>query len=828
MKILHTIFIPIFGLTPLYNSANAQTVAVTFQVNMSYQIDQGNFNPSSEFVDVAGTFNGWGSQITQLSDLDGDEIYEVTVGGIIVSGIIEYKFRFNGQWDGREEFPGVGNNRTYTIQPDSNTIYVWYNDRISPFGPPSADFGANSLTLYENGLVHFEDLSSGTIDGWLWNFEGGAPTTSTEQNPIVRYPQAGSYDVTLIVSNDTDRDTLDLFDFILVLERDMSDTFWWNNSIFYELFVRSFYDSDGDGIGDFKGIIEKLDYLNDGDPNTDVDLGITGIWLMPIHQSPSYHGYDVIDYRSVNSDYGSMDDFREFLDEAHNRGIRVIIDFVLNHSSKQHPWFQQSAQNNPDFREFYRWSAYNPGYLGPWGQQVWHYYLSGYYYGVFWEGMPDLNYEEPAVKDSMFDAADFWLEDVGVDGFRLDAVLYIWEDGTQLANTPATYQFLGDFDQHIKQTKPDAFAVGEAWTNTEQVLNYVNDDRLDYCFEFDLAWATLNAVNTADARGLAAQMQKVHNLYPHLQYGTFLTNHDQNRVMNEFQNDLNKAKIAASLYLTFPGIPYIYYGEEIGMVGAKPDEFIRTPMQWSGTPNSGFTTGAPWIRVNSNYMTFNVAKEQADHFSLLNWYKKLIAIRNRTAALRLGDYEGIECSAHSVMTFFRHYQDESILVLVNTDSEPKSNITLSLFGSSINPGTYSLASLLDSSDSLTIHLDASYEIQNVSIDGYETLIYSFFDSTTTDVGLDTRPTEDYYLLQNFPNPFNPTSKISYYIPRPGLVTLKIYNILGEEIMTLVDEFQRADSYSIEFHAEDMTSGVYLYRLQIQNRFSTTKKMVVLR
>ncbi len=213
------------------------------------------------------------------------------------------------------------------------------------------------------------------------------------------------------------------------------DTHWWNDAVFYEIFVRSFYDSNGDGIGDFKGLMDKLDYLNDGDPDTHDDLGITGIWLMPIMKSPSYHGYDIQDYNATEPDYGSMQDFENFLEAAHQRGIKVIIDMVMNHSSNQHPWFTQSANNTGGYRDWYVWSPANPGFLGPWGQTVWFPRGGNYYYGLFGSGLPDINYRDTALKNAMFDVVNFWL-DKGVDGFRLDAIKYLVEDGTDVREYP--------------------------------------------------------------------------------------------------------------------------------------------------------------------------------------------------------------------------------------------------------------------------------------------------------------------------------------------------------------------------------------------------------
>ncbi|MCK4408633.1 MAG: hypothetical protein KAW67_01020, partial [Candidatus Eisenbacteria sp.] len=467
----------------LVTATNAQAVEITFQVRMAYQVELGNFDPESDFVDLAGTFNGWGTDLlTPLADADGDTIYEVTLDGFTPSEYIEYKFRMNGVWDGSEEFPGAGNNRVYTVPASDDTILVWYND----YAP-----------------------------------DGG-----------------------------------------------IGELYWWNDSVFYEVLVRSFYDSDGDGIGDLQGLTSKLDYLNDGDPGTDDDLGITGIWLMPINDSPSYHGYDAVDYRSINPDYGIMADFETFLAAAHARGIKVIIDYVMNHCSDQHPWFVESAQNNPDYRDYFRWSPDDPGYSGPWGQDVWHWHPSDWYYGLFWSGMPDLNYETPAVRDSMFDTATYWLDTIGVDGFRLDAVLYILEEGSQLQNTASTLSFWQDYNTHVKAVKPDVLSVGEAWTSTSTVLQYVTQDRLDFCFEFDLSYATLGAVNWGDAGSLSDKADQVYHLYPHLQFGTFLTNHDQDRTFTVVGEDEGKAKVAAGIYLTLPGIPFVYYGEEIGMVGS--------------------------------------------------------------------------------------------------------------------------------------------------------------------------------------------------------------------------------------------------------------------
>ena len=250
---------------------------------------------------------------------------------------------------------------------------------------------------------------------------------------------------------------------------------WWNTSTFYEIFVRSFKDSNGDGIGDFKGITSQLDYLNDGDPNSHSDLGISGIWLMPIMPSPSYHGYDVIDYMSVNPQYGTMADFKELVQECHKRGIRVIIDFVINHTSSENPWFKQAVAGNKGFENWYVWSDSQPRESGPWGENVWHKASNGrYYYGVFTADMPDLNYRNPMVTQMMEMVTKYWLEDVGLDGFRVDAARYLFEDGVSKQDTKDTIEWFQNWRSYLKPINPQAFTVGEVWAETYVQKKYVN------------------------------------------------------------------------------------------------------------------------------------------------------------------------------------------------------------------------------------------------------------------------------------------------------------------------------------------------------------------
>lgn len=474
---------------------------------------------------------------------------------------------------------------------------------------------------------------------------------------------------------------------------------WWNDVVFYEIFVRSFYDSDGDGVGDFQGLISKLDYLNDGDPNTKDDLGITGIWLMPIFPSTSYHGYDVIDYREVNPELGSMEDFSEFLEEAHKRNIKVIIDFVVNHTSINHPWFKE-ARNNPDssYRDWYIWAEEKPTYKGPWGQDVWHFnYDNTYYYGVFWSGMPDLNFRNPEVTDEVFDIAEFWLKDIGVDGFRIDGALHLIEEGQVQKNTDATHEWFRVFNEHYNEINPQAMTVGEVWDSNFLAVRYVKNKEFDLVFDFEQADSIMLGVMGSDGQRVLNALVFNYNLYPIFQKANFLTNHDMNRVMHVFQGNENKAKAAAVIILTSPGVPFIYYGEEVGMLGAKPDEDIRLPMQWSTELNAGFSTGSPWRSVNGNYLDWNVDTLNQNPESLTNLYRKLIHFRNESTALRVGEFQALNTNERNVISYARVLDEEIIIIMINLENNDK-NVVMDIPTGLLEPGEHEVISLMDSKE----------------------------------------------------------------------------------------------------------------------------------
>ncbi|PWB51362.1 MAG: alpha-amylase [Anaerolineales bacterium] len=472
---------------------------------------------------------------------------------------------------------------------------------------------------------------------------------------------------------------------------------WWNDTVFYELQVRSFYDSNGDGIGDFNGLIEKLDYLNDGNPDTTTDLGITGIWLMPINPSPSTHGYDVTDYYAVNPLFGTLDDFRHLVDEAHRRGIRIITDLVINHSSSQHPWFIQSQDPQSPYRDWYVWEDVDPGWKGPWAQQVWYPFNNDYYYAFFWEGMPDLNYTNPDVTSEMENVTRFWLSDVGIDGFRLDAIGSLIEEGSVTIETQSSHDWFANYYEFYKGIKPEAMTIGEVWREDAVVVPWVTGKQVDLAFEFDLAFAMIASINDGNSSRMLDVLRSGTSQFPSGQYGTFLANHDMHRVMTQIGNDPAKAKAAASLYFVLPGVPFLYYGEEIGMRDEPPDILVPGPMQWSGGTNAGFSTGVPWSPAVVD-PTYNVSAETADPESLLAHYRTLISLRNGHPTLRTGEFYILSVANNGLFACLRTTSNESVLAVINLTGSPIQEYQLSLEASSLPQGNYSAISLLDGTE----------------------------------------------------------------------------------------------------------------------------------
>ena len=432
---------------------------------------------------------------------------------------------------------------------------------------------------------------------------------------------------------------------------------WTSGTTFYEIFVRSFKDSDGDGIGDLQGLLSQLDYLNDGDSTTSSDLGITGIWLMPVNPSPSYHGYDVTDYFSINPDYGTMDDFQDVLDACHARGIRVIMDFVGNHSSSDHPYFVQSASSAASpFRDWFVWSDQNLG-------TGWHGASSGWYYGLFWSGMPDWNVQHQPVVDHHYDIVDHWLA-MGVDGFRYDAVKHLVNEGNVYEHHPGTFDYLEAFREHYQSVNPDAICVGEAWAGTDVIAQY-GPPYLDMCFEFGLAGGIISSLNGGNGAAFKAALEDVLELHQPGAYAPFLTNHDQDRIMSVLGGDVAKAKLAVAVLMTLPGTPFIYYGEEIGMTGAGSHPAVRTPMQWAPGSQAGFTSGTPWSSAQPDVDEVNVAIQSEDPGSLLSTYREFIHLRNAETTLQRGETMTWEATSPEVAASLRTLDGDRLLVVHN-------------------------------------------------------------------------------------------------------------------------------------------------------------------
>ena len=466
----------------------------------------------------------------------------------------------------------------------------------------------------------------------------------------------------------------------------VQSTAWWEEAVFYQIWPRSFKDTDGDGIGDFKGITSQLDYL--------ADLGITAIWLTPMFEAPSYHGYDFQEFYQVESDYGTMADFEELLDEAEQRGIKVIADLVLNHISKDNEWFVKSAQKQAPYADFFVLQPEIP--QGNWGKPwatpekpeqgynkpewVWVHndVRDEYYYAAFDGSQPDLNLTNPQVVAELYKVTKFWA-DKGFDGFRLDAIRYAIEEGPYplQADTDRTIQFWIDYQKYVKeQVNPDLMLVGEVWAETDIVSKYYqNGAGIDTCFDFNFGtevMAALNATATeqgafgdsGDAKGSSLLTAMIENFKTKARgdapvgfYSPFLTNHDQDRIMYQLGDDPAKMKIAAVLLLTNIGTPYIYYGEEIGLTQNQvgDDIFKRAPMQWDSSNLAGFTSAdnvwvddgkwVPWRKDHqpwwqpmwqnqANKAAHSVAGQKADQASLLNLYKTLIRIRQEHAEFR--------------------------------------------------------------------------------------------------------------------------------------------------------------------------------------------------
>lgn len=449
--------------------------------------------------------------------------------------------------------------------------------------------------------------------------------------------------------------------------------------VHYEIFVRSFADSNGDGIGDLNGVTNNLDYLH--------DLGISAIWLMPINPSPSYHKYDVTDYFGIDPEYGTLADCRRLVTEAHQRGIAVLIDLVLHHTSLQHPWFREAAKgpDNP-YWSYYKWMhpddirarklatrdiTADSGERNPWHRVPDAPYAERYY-GMFWSGMPDLNMDHEPLRQEISRIARFWLADVGIDGFRLDAARHLYRE----AEEPKNYQFWEAFRREVEAIKPTAHLVGEVWTRPERIAPYFRG--LHANFNFDFALSLIEVVqqedDTEDLIEFLAYVQSAYGrVNPRFIDALILSNHDQERVGSSLRGNLNHLRVAASLLLTLPGNPYLYYGEELGMHGKKPDESIREPFLWDTRPRDHQRTSWRRGRYSTSQTVQPLARQQVDPDSLFNHYRRLIHARNHHPVLNdnLSRLELSGIRQRGVIAFVRRSASGArVLIVHNLTGQP--------------------------------------------------------------------------------------------------------------------------------------------------------------
>ncbi len=445
------------------------------------------------------------------------------------------------------------------------------------------------------------------------------------------------------------------------------------SGVYYEIFVRSWYDTNGDGIGDLDGVTAKLDYLK--------SLGVSGIWLMPINPSPSYHGYDVTDYYGIDPHYGSMADFERLLAEAHKRGIKVILDLVINHTSNRHPWFVAAQRPQDPHHDWYSWATPGTDVAVPSaaGDRAWQVLPDGrHYLGIFSRGMPDLNYDTPAVREEMVKVGQFWMRK-GVDGFRLDAARHIYLNFKSQEGDPAVLQknlaWWQRFMQGVRAVNPNAYVVGEVTEGSWQQLAPWYG-ALSAVFDFPLATRLIDAARSEQADDLALRLQQRYAAFAATagQPGAdapFLSNHDQDRVMSQLDGNLAHMRVAAALLLTLPGHPFVYYGEELGMRGVKPDPDLREPMRWDRAADAPGETSWKASTAHDG-AAVSVQAEQADPGSLLDTYRTLIGWRREIAALRDGAVHACMVNNPAIVAYRLDDANSHVLVVHNLSRKTQS------------------------------------------------------------------------------------------------------------------------------------------------------------
>ena len=511
----------------------------------------------------------------------------------------------------------------------------------------------------------------------------------------------------------TTPDELDYDD--LVSLEESKDPHWYKRAVFYEVLIRGFADSNGDGTGDIKGLTSKLDYLE--------WLGIDCIWLLPIYESPLRDGgYDISDFMKVLPEFGDLGDFVHLVDEAHKRGMRIIADLVMNHSSDQHPWFQAS-RSDPDgpYGDYYVWSDTDEPYSDAriifidTERSNWTYdeVRGQYYWHRFFSHQPDLNYENPDVQTAMIEVLKFWL-DLGIDGFRLDAVPYLFEEeGTICENLKPTHEYLKRVRREVDEMYPDRVLLAEANQWPADVVEYFgDDDECQMAFHFPLMPRLFMAVRRESRYPISEILATTPPIPTNCQWGIFLRNHDEltlemvtdeerdymyseyakdprmkanvgirRRLAPLLDNDLGQIKLFSGLLLSLPGSPVLYYGDEIGMgdnIYLGDRDGVRTPMQWNADRNAGFSQADPQklylpliLDPVYGYQGLNVDAQSRSSTSLLNWTRRMLAIRREHPVFGMGSYAELESSNPSVLAFVREFGDDLVLCVNNLSRFPQ-------------------------------------------------------------------------------------------------------------------------------------------------------------
>ncbi len=526
------------------------------------------------------------------------------------------------------------------------------------------------------------------------------------------------------------------------------DALWYKNAVFYQVHVRAFYDSNGDGVGDFQGLAQKLDYLR--------DLGINAIWLMPFFPSPLRDdGYDIADYRSVHPLYGTLQDFKNFLAAAHERQLRVVMEMVLNHTSDQHAWFQESrsSRDNPR-RNWYVWSETDTPYrsariifidteMSNW---AWDPISKEHYWHRFFSHQPDLNYDNPAVREEMWDVMKFWL-DMGVDGFRLDAVPYLIErEGTSCENLPETHIVIKELRAKLDREYPGRMLLAEANQWPADLRPYFGTgDEFHMAFHFPLMPRMFMGLKLEDRKPITEILTQTPEIPASCQWGLFLRNHDEltlemvtdmerdymydsyardktmrlnlgirRRLAPLLEHDRRRIELMNGMLMSLPGTPIIYYGDEIGMgdnVNLGDRNGVRTPMQWNGGWNGGFSNADPESLYSPliqnpvyGYQAVNVLSQKRSEHSLLSWMQHMISLRRSTPLFGSGSIEFLYPKNHRVLAYVRQQGDQAILVVNNLSSSAqaveldlrryKGKILIEMFGGNLFPRIGDLPYLL--------------------------------------------------------------------------------------------------------------------------------------